>query len=67
MNLKNKFFALLEVVLWYFFTYYALYAVKNPVQIGRSAAILVALAYGAAVACPILRNSSAWRRAYGNS
>lgn len=66
MNLKNKFFAVVEAVLWYLFAYYAVYAVKNPVHIGLSALVLVVLAYGAAVACPILRNSSGWRRVYGN-
>lgn len=66
MNLKNKIFAVIEAILWYCFAYYALYAVKNPVDISQSALILVVLVYGAAVACPILRNSSAWRRTYGN-
>jgi len=65
MNLRNKFFSLIEAVLWYAFAYYALYAVKNPVDLGKAALILVALAYGAAVACPIFRNSLGWRRTWG--
>jgi len=65
MTLKNKFFAVVEAVLWFLFAWYALYAVKNPVDLPKAALVLVVLAYLAAVACPIFRNSSGWRRAYG--
>ena len=65
MTLKNKFLSVVEAGLWYLFAYYALYAVKNPVSIGKAALILIALAYAAAVACPIFRNSSGWLRARG--
>jgi hypothetical protein len=66
MNLTNKFFAVVEAGLWYLFAYYALYAVRNPISIGKSALILIALAYGASVACPLIRNSSGWRRTWGS-
>lgn len=65
MKLKNVFWGAVEAVLWYFFAYQALYAVKNPVDLQRSALIIVALAYAAAVACPIFRNSEGWRRVWG--
>lgn len=64
MKTKDALFAGVEAVLWFSFASYALYAIKNPVNIYISALVLVALAYTAALACPIFRHTSAFKEVF---
>lgn len=65
MKLKDIILALVEAGLWVWFAYYLLYSLKNPVNLWQSAITLVITGYLAAWACPLIRNSSGWRRAFG--
>ncbi len=56
---------IVEAIIWYGFIYYLLYAIKNPVELWLSSAILLVLATLGTVACPWVQNSSAWRRMMG--
>lgn len=62
MKTFDIFTAIVEAALWYGFIYFGLYSIKNPVNLYESALILLAIAYLASFACPLLRNSGAWRR-----
>ncbi len=64
METKDWFFAGVEAVLWFSFASYALYAIKNPVNIYISALVLVALVYAAALACPLFRHTSAFKELF---
>lgn len=57
--------AIVEAVIWFFFIYYFLWSVRNPVNLWESALILIVLAYAAALVCPWLRHTTAWRRMTG--
>lgn len=65
MRLKNLLLGIVEFALWYWFIYFALYTIKNPVDLVGSALILLVTAYLAAWACPLVRNSDGWRRTWG--
>ena len=67
MKPKDMFLAIVEAALWFGFIYYFLYAVKNEVNIAQTALILLALAYLASWACPLIRHSSSWRRTFGKT
>lgn len=64
MSAKNFLLAVVEAILWYGFLSYALYSLKNPVNLYQSALVLLVLGYLAAWACPLVRNSSGWRRTF---
>lgn len=67
MKTKDMFLGIVEAGLWFWFAYYFLDSVKNPVNLWQSAAILVVTGYLAAWACPLIRNSDGWRRAFGKN
>jgi len=52
----------LEAGVWYIFAYYALYSIKNDVNLYQSAFVLVALVYLAFCICPLVRHTDAWKR-----
>ena len=64
MRTKDFLLAVVEAVLWYGFIVFALYSVKNPVNLYQSALILLVVGYLAAWACPLVRHSSGWRRTF---
>ena len=65
MNKKDWLLAGLEAVIWYLFIYYALYSVKNPVNLRVSALVLLVLAYVGTIACPWFRRTKAFREMMG--
>lgn len=67
MKAKDIFLGIVEAGLWFWFAYYLLFSIKNPVNLWQSAAILIVTAYLASWACPLLRNSGGWRRAFGKT
>ena len=64
MNTKDKFFGVIEFILWILFVYAILYSIRNPTNIWMSALIIVVLGYCAAIACPMIRQSKAFRQVY---
>lgn len=62
MNVNDWIAAIVEAGLWYTFFYYLLYAIKTPVSLVNSAAILVVIMYAASIICPLLRETDAWKR-----
>ncbi len=62
MSTKNWFLAIIETVLWYAFIYYFLYSLKNPVNLGQSAFILLVIGYLATLFCPWFQETDAWKR-----
>ena len=65
MNSKDWMRAIAEAVVWYAFTVYFLYCLKNPVNIYFSGLILVVLMYLGVWICPWVRHTTAWRRLTG--
>lgn len=61
MNSKDLFFGAVEVIAWIVFIYTILYSIKNPVNLLINSIIIVALAYFAAIACPIFRESKEFK------
>jgi hypothetical protein len=61
MTLRDWFFAVVEAILWYSFIYYALYSIKNEVDISVSAFFLIIIAYAAALSCPFIRHTATWK------
>lgn len=66
MRTKDFFLAITEAILWYIFLYFALYSLKNPVDLRTSALELLVVGYLAAWACPLLRHSDSWKRTFSN-
>ena len=62
MNAKDWFLAGVEAVVWYVFIYYALYSIKNPVNLFVSALILLVLAYIGTISCPWFRRTEAFKK-----
>ncbi len=65
MKPKDWFLAIVEAALWYWFTYYLLYSIKNPVELWQSALVLLVTAYLAVLVCPWVRHTDAWRKMTG--
>lgn len=61
MNTKDWFLVIVELVVWYGFIYYVLYAMKNPVNLYFGALILLVLAYIGIVSCPWFRKTKAFK------
>ncbi|HJO14642.1 MAG TPA: hypothetical protein QGG70_01170 [Candidatus Pacearchaeota archaeon] len=51
MKKENLMYAI-EAVIWFFFIYYFLYTIKNPVNLWVSALILLVLGYIGTITCP---------------
>ncbi len=51
-----------EAVVWILFAYYALFSIKNEVNLWTSAVILVALCYLAFYLCPWFRETAAYKK-----
>ena len=64
MKSKDILFGIIEFIVWVVFAYYALYSLKNPVDLKLSALILVILAYVGVLVCPIFRSTSAFKAVY---
>ena len=64
MNSKDLFWGAIEAIAWILFIYAILYSIKNPVNLWISAIFIVALAYFAAIACPIFRQTKAFKEVY---
>ena len=62
MKTEDWFWAGIEAVIWYFFIYYALFALKTDVNLWNAALILLVLAYVGFIACPWFRETAAWKR-----
>ncbi len=56
---------ILEAGIWYVFTYYLLYALRNPVELWSAALILLVLMYAGVFACPWVRYTDGWRKMTG--
>lgn len=67
MRTKNIFWGIVEAGLWYLFTVYFFYSLQNSVNIWITALVLLVLGYLAAFACPLLRNSGAWKNTFGKN
>lgn len=65
MKGKNVFWAVVEAGLWYLTAAFFFYSIQNAVDIWLSALGVIVLGYLAAWACPLLRNTDAWKRTYG--
>ncbi len=65
MKKSILFWGVIEAVIWYGFIYYLLYAIKNPIELWLSSAILLALMTLGTMACPWVHNSDAWLRMMG--
>ncbi|NOY15238.1 MAG: hypothetical protein GXP43_03405 [bacterium] len=65
MKAETWFWGIVEAVLWYGFIYYLLYSIKNPVELWKSALVLMVLSYLAILACPWFRQTDAWKRLKG--
>ena len=65
MNAKDWFFTVVEAVAWYGFIYYALYSIRNPVNLFASALILLALCYIAVLSCPWFRRTRTFKEMLG--
>ena len=60
--------ALIEAVLWYAFIYFFIYTIKAPyINLYVNCLILLILVYLAAITCPWIKYSNAWRRLWGKS
>jgi hypothetical protein len=44
-----------NAVIWFFFVYYLLYSIKNPVNLWTSSLVLLILAYAGTITCPWFR------------
>ncbi len=66
MKPKDRFLAVIEIILWYVFIYYLLYTIKNPVDLRWSALVLLVVSYLIMLVCPWVRHSSAWKKMWGN-
>ena len=65
MKTSVWFWGVVEAIIWYGFIFYLLYALKNPVELWSSSAVLLILAYLGTIACPWVRNTDAWQRMIG--
>jgi len=61
MKTRDWFLWIVEALLWYAALYLAFYTIKNDANLSQNTLIILALAYGASVACPLIRNSGAWK------
>ncbi len=61
MKLKDWLLSGVEAIVWYAFIYYALYSIKNPVDLRVSALILLVLAFLGTIACPWFRRTQAFK------
>jgi len=61
MKPKDWFLWVVEAILWYAALYLAFYTIKSDVNLFQNALIILILAYGASVACPLIRHSGAWK------
>ena len=62
MNAMQIITAVLEAVLWYFFLWVALDAVRNKRNIWIASLCLLVLGYLAFIACPWIRETRAWEQ-----
>ena len=66
MNIKDWLLAGVEVVVWYGFIYYALYSIKNPVNLFVSALILLVLAYLGTILCLRVMRTKTFKELLGS-
>jgi hypothetical protein len=59
---KNYLWWLVELLVWYFFFYAILFAIKNPVSISWMAFVILLLASLGTFASPLTRHLSIWNK-----
>ncbi len=59
---KNFTWWVAELIIWYAFFYLVIYSIKNPVNIGVSASLLVLLSSLGIFASPLTRHLSVWNK-----
>jgi len=65
MKAKNVFWGIVEAALWYYFAYTVLsFIADSSGDIRTTALRLLVTGYLAAWACPLLRNTEAWRKTF---
>jgi hypothetical protein len=64
MKAKDVVLSIVDLIIWYFFAYYAVYLIQNPTLANPWWAALVLLVLGAlgTSLCPWFQNTDAWRR-----
>lgn len=62
---KDWMLAGVELVLWYAWIYIFMYTIKNDVNLYFASFALLVIMYAAAISCPLVRHSKAWRRLFG--
>ena len=62
MDAKDWVLTGVETLAWYGFIYYALYSIKNPVNLFVSALTLLVLAYIGTISCPWFRRTEAFKK-----
>ncbi|MBR9679831.1 MAG: hypothetical protein GOU99_02145 [Candidatus Altiarchaeota archaeon] len=61
MNKQDWLWTGVEAIVGYGFIYYALYSIKNPVNLYASALTLLVLCYVGILACPWFRQTKAFK------
>jgi hypothetical protein len=59
---KNIFWYIVEFLFWYLFFYLILYSIKNPINIGGAAFLLVILSSLGIFVSPLTRHLSIWNK-----
>lgn len=65
MKKSDIFRGIIEAIIWFVFTWYLLYVLKNPVELWSSALILLVLMYAGVLVCPWVRHTIGWRKMIG--
>jgi hypothetical protein len=60
--MKNFTWWIVEIIVWYLFFYAILFALKNPINIGWMAFILLLLGSFGLFASPLTRHLSVWNK-----
>lgn len=61
MQQKDVVLSVVTLVVWYFFAYYLLYVLKNPVSLPLAALVLLVLGTLGMVTCPWFVHTPAWK------
>jgi len=64
---RNYLWWLLEIVIWYIFFYVALFSIKNDINIGGVAFVLLLLGSLGVFASPLTRHLSIWNKILDNT
>jgi len=65
MKVKDFFWGIVTLLVWYLFAYYALYAIKNPVDLRTASVTLLALGLLGTLSCPWFQHTPAWKSLLG--